>query len=698
MRLCGLGGCIIVGLAFLLGLRLGIQFLNRAPQRFKVCFQAVDAALYLVDKSASALGRDVQKSEVVLIGLYLVLLSFVLGVEALASIVESVAALAHRCRGLRLEALRAACYVAHVERLVEPVHFLAVCLVEILLVLVGHVAGLLPFVHQFAHFLHAFLGGIGGDALKLLDDAALGLQVLLLALLDRRFGGFAGVEECVAGAVEAFPEFLGVFAGHGANLLPLFLQLLDGAGCLGPLRAVLEGFHLLAEGGLLLQVLAQGGLHALDELGLGVEECVAGLAEALEDLRVHILGCESDSLPFGLQGLYLVRHLVPLGVGLEPREIEGLHLLAERGLLLKILILCCTQFLEVFLMALVDDGGGGLEAIPYLLSQVFGYGADLAELLVELLHLVEGGDHVGLVGQFLHTLDDARLCLQVFLEVVLAELVVELEHVVEVLHVVLIVLPQLGGVLCRHGVALLPLGLQRAEFVVVLVRFLGRCREVLNLLEYLLLAFQVLLLLGLERLVILGAFLLGQTQFGLEALLVRIGHGQVIVIVTAVLEERLVLCFHFLTPQAIVGALEHVELLAFGSLVAVRESPEALYDFLLGGRHYIFFLLRVLLCCGFGSGGCCFGGSLCSGRRGLCCGSFGLCCRGGGGRCLGLGGRGCGGLGLSRSLCCCLCIIYLGSLFGRLLCCCRLSVLILNGLVIQEPFFRGFHSACVMFL
>ncbi len=75
------------------------------------------------------------------------------------------------------------------------------------------------------------------------------------------------------------------------------------------------------------------------------------------------------------------------------------------------------------------------------------------------MQLVECGNRVvecfELFGGF------AKVCFgfEVLLEVVFAKLVVELQHVVEVLNAVFVVFPQLCGVFLRHRVCFFPFGL-----------------------------------------------------------------------------------------------------------------------------------------------------------------------------------------------------------------------------------------------
>ena len=200
--------------------------------------------------------------------------------------------------------------------------------------------------------------------------------------------------------------------------------------------------------------------------GFAAKEVVAGGAEALEYLDIHLLRCKTDGLPLVLQLDYFLRTALPVAGCLVFGFAKLLNLLAEGCLAGKILVFLGANLLEVLLVALVDNGRSSLEAGPNLLAQLLGNGANLAVLLVQLLQLVERADDVLLVGKVLGSLAQLGLKLEVLLEVVLASLRVELKQVVELLYVQLIVAPKLACLVGRNGLDVLPLLLQLLELVV----------------------------------------------------------------------------------------------------------------------------------------------------------------------------------------------------------------------------------------
>lgn len=165
--------------------------------------------------------------------------------------------------------------------------------------------------------------------------------------------------------------------------------------------------------------------------------------------------------------------------------------MAEFGFLYQILLFLSLDGLEVVLMTLVDDSRSIFEAFPYLVAQLLGHGASFAIFLMQLLQLVEGRNNVLHIGQLFSSLAQVRLYFKIFLKVVSAHLVVETQLVVELLRIVLVVFPQFGSILSRHGFDILPFGLQVLHLVIALVGVVGSGREFLDAFNNLLLAFQV---------------------------------------------------------------------------------------------------------------------------------------------------------------------------------------------------------------
>ena len=172
---------------------------------------------------------------------------------------------------------------------------------------------------------------------------------------------------------------------------------------------------------------------------------------------------------------------------------------------------------------------------------------------------------------FFGSLAEGRLLLQVLLEVVFSGLAVEVDEVVELLHVELVVAPELVGLLGGHGLDLLPLRLEGFEVLEVGIGLLGRGDHRLDLLDDLQLLLEVVLLQLLELLKRLLSFLLDDGHLGLEGLLVIIGQNLKLLRVSARLDKRLLLGLTLCEVQLVERCLQvlYLRLVGVVSLLAI---------------------------------------------------------------------------------------------------------------------------------
>ena len=115
------------------------------------------------------------------------------------------------------------------------------------------------------------------------------------------------------------------------------------------------------------------------------------------------------------------------------------------------------------LIALVYNSRGSLEAIPDIISLLFGNGTELLPLLVKLLELVESVDHILVLGQLFGRLAELFFSLEILLEVKVAEVAADLDHIVELLYVKLIGIVDVPVCVDGHRAGLSPAVLQLAE-------------------------------------------------------------------------------------------------------------------------------------------------------------------------------------------------------------------------------------------
>ena len=95
-------------------------------------------------------------------------------------------------------------------------------------------------------------------------------------------------------------------------------------------------------------------------------------------------------------------------------------------------------------MAFVDLRRCFAETVPHLVAHVLGHGACLAPFLVEGLELLECENHVFFGCESLGIGDDLLFVGEVFLEIVVAEFLVDLPLVIELLDGCLLAFPYIG--------------------------------------------------------------------------------------------------------------------------------------------------------------------------------------------------------------------------------------------------------------
>ena len=187
---------------------------------------------------------------------------------------------------------------------------------------------------------------------------------------------------------------------------------------------------------------------------------------------------------------------------------------------------------------------------------------------MQLLQLAESDDDVGLVSQFLSSLAQRSLALQVLLEVVGTQFVAQLEGVVECLHSLLVSLPEVGGLVGRHFLDVVPLLLELLEVVVPTVDLVRILREHLYLID----DFEFLLIVGLAFLFQgscrSGTLLADGCHQFFEGSFFWVGLWSILLGAASFIDKLLVGGIGFSTMDAVEVTLEAVEFLASDLFVA----------------------------------------------------------------------------------------------------------------------------------
>ena len=137
----------------------------------------------------------------------------------------------------------------------------------------------------------------------------------------------------------------------------------------------------------------------------------------------------------------------------------------------------------MLLVTTVHGSRGCFEACPYFVAQFFGYRSCVAEFLMQFLQLMESGNHIRFVCQFLGGFAKMILYFKILLEVIFTEFVIQFQKVVELLDIQLVVLPQFVNLGLRHDFNFVPLLLQFLEFRIVLIGIFRRFHQLFQFLD-----------------------------------------------------------------------------------------------------------------------------------------------------------------------------------------------------------------------
>ena len=449
---------------------------NLFSQEREIFLEEFDATLNVSHERRSRLRLSGEERKVGFVGSNLRLLIIICTLETLAL----VAAL---CNYTTSEVVDATTSSLFMQSRVEGVARLAIGAIDFFLLFERHVAHFVPFgLESFDRIVELF-AAFGNELFQTSDDVLLLSQVYHFFFVTDGISRLFAIEESIASSVETLPDGITRLVRHRTDGLPFGLQLHKRLGGSRPVSALAQLFRLFAEGSLLCQVGSEGFAHFLVELRLSGEEEVASGTEAVEDLLVGLARCIAHGLPLGLECHDFLRLCFPIVHGVESRQINRLHTFAECSLAEEVVFFLLLLGKEEILVTLVDDGRSRLETIPHLIAQFLSYRTGFAELSVQLLQLVEGANHIFLLGELLSGFADARFNLQVLLEVIFAHLMIDAQEVVALLHIVVVVFPSVGDVFGRDGANFLPLGLECFESIVVFVDLLSVCGKTFDLLD-----------------------------------------------------------------------------------------------------------------------------------------------------------------------------------------------------------------------
>ena len=133
---------------------------------------------------------------------------------------------------------------------------------------------------------------------------------------------------------------------------------------------------------------------------------------------------KTDGFPFILQSDDFLGLVFPGSEVGKFAVINGLDDFANYGLLVEIMLLGLFQGFKMLLVTAVHSSRSCFEACPYFIAQLFGYRSCIAEFLMQFLQLMESGNNIRFVCQFLGSFAKVVLDFKILLEVIFTEFVV----------------------------------------------------------------------------------------------------------------------------------------------------------------------------------------------------------------------------------------------------------------------------------
>ena len=194
------------------------------------------------------------------------------------------------------------------------------------------------------------------------------------------------------------------------------------------------------------------------------------MTEAFKDLHIHLLGSESDCLPFVLQSNHFLCLVFPSRECFQFIILDCFYNFANDSFLIQIVLFRFFQRFEMLLVTAVYSRRSSLETVPDFVTQFFSYRTCITKFLMQLLKLVESGNYIFFVSKLFGCFAKMSLDLQILFEVIFTKFVVQFQQIVEFLYVQLVILPKFIHLALRNQFGFVPLLLQLFELC---IRFIG---------------------------------------------------------------------------------------------------------------------------------------------------------------------------------------------------------------------------------
>ena len=176
---------------------LGINSLNLIKCKLHVIFEFLHLAVHLINQTVSFLRTNIEESEVVFIGLYLLLELLIPTHQTTALIVKGIFTTFGNILQVALETIETATSRRNIQFLIQLVEYIVVFLIEFILLLIGNMTNLLVLLNEFLHLLLNIIGCILNKIFQLSNNTTLAFKIGTLFVTCPGIGCITSLKELV---------------------------------------------------------------------------------------------------------------------------------------------------------------------------------------------------------------------------------------------------------------------------------------------------------------------------------------------------------------------------------------------------------------------------------------------------------------------------------------------------------------------
>ena len=197
----------LAGFLFLF-LVLCIDRLDLLTNEIHIVLQLLYLTIHLVDEAVALLAAGIKETEIVLIGLYLLLEGLILTEQTGSLVIEGILSAFCHLLEILFEVVQTALGNADVQILVELIKHGMILLEDLVFLLEGNVADGIVLLNELLHLLLNIVAGLLSYGLELLDHLTLFVEVGMLFIALTCSSGITGLKEFVTGTEELCPQLI----------------------------------------------------------------------------------------------------------------------------------------------------------------------------------------------------------------------------------------------------------------------------------------------------------------------------------------------------------------------------------------------------------------------------------------------------------------------------------------------------------